>query len=405
MYSDVVMEKAAGIEPEEGFGIREQLELELANMKKVRGVTLDTELKSEDLKELVEIYKNKVKEIIGHAFPDDPNEYLDSDGDGVGDHEDQFPQDSTETVDSDGDGVGDNSDEFPNDPSESRDSDGDGVGDNGDEFPHDSTESVDSDGDGVGDNGDQFPSDPGETKDSDGDGVGDNADEFPYNPEEWVDSDGDGRGDNGDAFPSDPTEWSDQDGDGVGDNSDAFPYDVNEWQDSDGDGVGDNADAYPYDPSQWEEDPGLELVPVELESTDGWITNPDASDQGETSHTESYVIDNANIVKMLFRVSIMDSDDAHEETDEGSDPDVAEVSAFSDGTSYTETRLITSETSYSFLFEASNYSYPLPTVWKVEIVGEEFGGGKPAYVFGRIVWQDQGLAWSIEAKYWYVVED
>ena len=41
-----------------------------------------------------------------------------------------FPNDPTETADTDGDGVGDNSDAFPNDPTETTDTDGDGVGDN-----------------------------------------------------------------------------------------------------------------------------------------------------------------------------------------------------------------------------------------------------------------------------------
>ena len=44
---------------------------------------------------------------------------VDSDGDGVFDHEDAFPNDASETLDSDGDGVGDNADAFPNDPTRS----------------------------------------------------------------------------------------------------------------------------------------------------------------------------------------------------------------------------------------------------------------------------------------------
>jgi pyruvate,orthophosphate dikinase len=44
MYSDVVMEKAAGIEPAEGMGIRQQLDREMEAMKKARGVKEDTEL-------------------------------------------------------------------------------------------------------------------------------------------------------------------------------------------------------------------------------------------------------------------------------------------------------------------------------------------------------------------------
>ncbi|MEO8233708.1 MAG: PEP/pyruvate-binding domain-containing protein, partial [Ignavibacteriota bacterium] len=76
MYSDVVMEKAAGIEPEEGKGVRQQLEKELHNMKEARGAKADTDLTAEDLKELIEIYKAKVQEVLGKPFPEDPMEQL-----------------------------------------------------------------------------------------------------------------------------------------------------------------------------------------------------------------------------------------------------------------------------------------------------------------------------------------
>jgi pyruvate,orthophosphate dikinase len=76
MYSDVVMEKAEGIEPEEGKAIRQQLEKELEKMKEKKGVKLDTELTAEDLKELIKIYKKKVKEVLGKEFPEDPYEQL-----------------------------------------------------------------------------------------------------------------------------------------------------------------------------------------------------------------------------------------------------------------------------------------------------------------------------------------
>ena len=76
MYSDVVMEKAAGIEPAEGKGVRQQLEKELHNIKESRGAKLDTDLTADDLKELIEIYKAKVKEVLGKPFPEDPMEQL-----------------------------------------------------------------------------------------------------------------------------------------------------------------------------------------------------------------------------------------------------------------------------------------------------------------------------------------
>ena len=54
MYSDVVMEKAAGIEPaREEDGVRHRLEHALEAMKRKRKVSEDTELTAEDLRDLV----------------------------------------------------------------------------------------------------------------------------------------------------------------------------------------------------------------------------------------------------------------------------------------------------------------------------------------------------------------
>ncbi|MDP8261861.1 MAG: pyruvate, phosphate dikinase [Candidatus Ancaeobacter aquaticus] len=76
MYSDVVMEKAAGIEPKEGHGIRQQLEAELHKIKTKRKVTNDCDLSAEDLKELTTVYKAKIKKVLKKSFPDDALEQL-----------------------------------------------------------------------------------------------------------------------------------------------------------------------------------------------------------------------------------------------------------------------------------------------------------------------------------------
>ena len=76
MYSDVVMEKAEDIEPEEGKGIRVQLEHLMAALKKQKKYKLDTDMKTEDLKKLCEEFKAKVQEVLGQPFPDDPQEQL-----------------------------------------------------------------------------------------------------------------------------------------------------------------------------------------------------------------------------------------------------------------------------------------------------------------------------------------
>lgn len=76
MYSDVVMEKAAGIEPEHDRGIRRQLEEIMSQVKKQRGAKSDTDLGPLDLKKLCSSFKAKIKEVLGKDFPDDPYEQL-----------------------------------------------------------------------------------------------------------------------------------------------------------------------------------------------------------------------------------------------------------------------------------------------------------------------------------------
>ncbi len=77
MYTDVVMEKAAGIEPErEDLAVRRQMEAVMDEMKKQKGVKLDTELTADDLKVLSEKFKQIVKDTLKQEFPDDPDEQL-----------------------------------------------------------------------------------------------------------------------------------------------------------------------------------------------------------------------------------------------------------------------------------------------------------------------------------------
>ncbi len=75
MYSDVVMEKAAGIEPK-GKGIRKLMDEYLEGVKKAKGVESDTDLDADDLKKIVVEYKKMVKATLGKAFPEDPMEQL-----------------------------------------------------------------------------------------------------------------------------------------------------------------------------------------------------------------------------------------------------------------------------------------------------------------------------------------
>ena len=165
--------------------------------------------------------------------------------------------------DDDDDGVVDSDDAFPSNPTEWADTDGDGIGNNAD---------GDDDGDGWGDSTESdCGSDPmdGEVspKDIDGDGACNIQD---------PDDDGDGVADENDAFPLDNAEWLDTDGDGLGDNSDqdddgdqfvdeyesecmSDPLDPNSSpSDSDGDGICDAIDV--FDDNDSNDTPGFGLI-------------------------------------------------------------------------------------------------------------------------------------------------
>ena len=107
-------------------------------------------------------------------FKNDPTEWEDSDGDSIGNNSDKFDNDPAASVDDDNDGHPDRwnpgkteadsttnlkLDQLPDNSNEWLDTDFDGVGDNSDTFPNDFTEWTDSDNDGVGDNADAAPND------------------------------------------------------------------------------------------------------------------------------------------------------------------------------------------------------------------------------------------------------
>ena len=72
MYADVVMEKAAGIEVEEGRGIRNRLESLLEIHKKENQYQNDTDLNGDDWKLLSGKFKTEISSTLGDEFPDDP---------------------------------------------------------------------------------------------------------------------------------------------------------------------------------------------------------------------------------------------------------------------------------------------------------------------------------------------
>jgi len=73
MFADVVMEKAAGIEPAEGESIREKLDKIMEVEKKKNRTKTNSELSVNSLKQLCQKFKVEIKSSIGKDFPDDPH--------------------------------------------------------------------------------------------------------------------------------------------------------------------------------------------------------------------------------------------------------------------------------------------------------------------------------------------
>ena len=76
MYADVVMEKAAGIEPKEGNGIRQKMEHHLSTYKNENNLINDTDLSENDWIAVIDIFKKEIKTTLGSDFPDDHNAQL-----------------------------------------------------------------------------------------------------------------------------------------------------------------------------------------------------------------------------------------------------------------------------------------------------------------------------------------
>lgn len=164
----------------------------------------------------------------------------------------------------------DGADAFPADPAQWSDYDGDGLGDNHNDADWD----------------DRSPTLPGEyllivgaydrcpgvagtsTKlgvlgcpDLDGDGYADTMDAFPRDATQWTDDDGDGYGDNQSGF--EPDACPSAPGNSTEDRFGCDDYDGDGWSDP-FDGVG--SDAAPEDPTQWSDADG-----------DFWYDNPDGN--------------------------------------------------------------------------------------------------------------------------------
>jgi len=268
-------------------------------------------------------------------FPNDPNEFWDTDGDGIGDHSDP---------DGDNDGIPNDQDIYPFKSDLSQDIDFDRIADTKDEDidgdgwlnfdevangtdPNDSnsTPTVDSDGDGLSDfyESNSVPATSPNNWDTDGDGVSDGY-KYPPHSENYIHQDGDtwresffrtrdltsnknnyyaeryspSRGPEWheyfpyfiDAFPTDNSEYWDTDGDGIGDNSDT---------DIDGDLISNQNDALPYD-NRGSNDVDNDLIPDALDEN--------ADNDTYLNFDETHIGSNPLVQEWNFNTSDPDGD-------------------------------------------------------------------------------------------------
>ena len=76
MYADVVMEKAEQVVPDDGMGIRLNLEMMMNNLKNDKGYDNDTDISTRDMKTLCERFKKTIRQYLKKDFPDDPHAQL-----------------------------------------------------------------------------------------------------------------------------------------------------------------------------------------------------------------------------------------------------------------------------------------------------------------------------------------
>ena len=204
------------------WGVAECLD---ASQVKVKSWHLGDNLQRPALNCVPEGIKNQINDDDGDgtpnkfdAFPDNPYEIADADGDGTGDNADP---------DDDNDNTNDTMDAFPFNPNEDTDTDGDKIGNNAD---------PDDDNDGFPDTQDDLPLNASEHADYDKDGIGDIAD-LDENNDNVTDTGPDNDGD----YVLDSVD-TDDDNDGFPDTKDDLPFNADEHADADGDSIGDNED-------------------------------------------------------------------------------------------------------------------------------------------------------------------
>ncbi len=156
------------------------------------------------------------------------------------------------------------------------------------------------------------------------------------------------------------------------------------------------------DKEKKEKPPELVMKQGTITEMSGWI-----DDDGNEHAAGNFALplNNSNIVSIEINVMVEDSNAEHAETDQGSDPDQITVTVSGGNNSQTMDGITPFSVKFEFTAEGTqdiiNY---LDGSWNVQI-DAALGGGKPRFIFGFIVWIDQGIAYTINGQYTYLVEE
>lgn len=176
--------------------------------------------------------------------------------------------------------------------------------------------------------------------------------------------------------------------------------------DTDGDGYPDDEDLFPNDPAVHD----IVLNKTSLPVQSGWVESDSSGGDGGPGYAEASIpieLENKWVVSISVTLKLEDSDETHNETDEGSDPDVvrgkliSEDIEFSNRSGVTPCALFMSHEGN--ITEQSEEDDGLPRNWYVELTAECYGG-KPTGIgpgFQFLTYLDQGVAWELEVEYEY----
>lgn len=158
-----------------------------------------------------------------------------------------------------------------------------------------------------------------------------------------------------------------------------------------------------------EKPPEMVLKQGTIQQITGWAESNWADSSNEPFIADidiPIVLNHSNFIKVEFTINVEDSDTQHAESDQGSDPDEVVITA-SGGNITTEEKRGT--TPASIKIEASaqkmgdDMSF-LSGTWNIHLHADCYGG-KPMFLFGFIVYKDQGVAYTIDGQFSYMVEE